>query len=134
MLQQIATIYSLNKEDILPQKRFWTNCFHVNSGLHTHPNSNVDVLSINLSPQVFADLLLAQELFQELGAVFQIVAADPPLPRFPMLDAGGFVTRAPLHSAWAARFGERVSQSSRRHRQQKRSLLERCDKGRMRTE
>lgn len=51
-----------------------------------------------------------------------------------MLDAGGFVTRAPLHSARAARFGEGVSQSSRRHRQQKRSLLERYDKGRIRAE
>lgn len=93
---------------------------------HTHPNSNIDVLGINLSPQVFADLLLAQELFEKLGAVFEVVAADPPLPRFPMLDAGGFVTRAPLHSARAARFGKRVGQRCRRHCQQEGSLLKRC--------
>lgn len=90
----------------------------------THPNSDIDVLGVHLSPQVLADLLLAQELFEKLGAVFQVVAADAPLPRFPMLDAGGFVTRAPLHSARAAGFGQRVGQRGRRHRQQKGRLLE----------
>lgn len=96
----------------------------LSSALHTHPDSNVDVLGIDLSPQVFADLLLAQELFQELGAVFQIVAADPPLPRFPMLDAGGLVTRAPLHSARATRFGKCMSQCSRGHGQEEGGLFE----------
>lgn len=67
--------------------------------VHTHPNSNVDVVGVDLSPQVLADLLLAEELLEKLGAVFQVVTADPPLPRFSMLDAGGVVTRAPLHSA-----------------------------------
>lgn len=89
----------------------------------THPNPNVDVLGIDLSPQVFADLLLAKELFEELGAVFQVVTADPPLPRFPMLDAGGFVARAPLHSARATRFGKCMGQCGGGHGQQKGSLL-----------
>lgn len=64
----------------------------------THPNSNVDVVGVNLSPEVFADPLLAEELLEELGAIFQVVATDPPLPRFSMLDAGGIVTCASLHS------------------------------------
>lgn len=67
--------------------------------VHTHPNSDVDVVGVDLSPQVLADPLLAEELLEKLGAVFQVVAADPPLPRFPVLDAGGVVARAPLHAA-----------------------------------
>lgn len=65
---------------------------------HTHPNSNIDVVGVDLSPQVLADPLLAKELFEKLGAIFQVVTADPPLPRFSMLDPGGFVARAPLHA------------------------------------
>jgi len=95
----------------------------------THPDSHVDVLGVDLRPQVLADLLLAEELLEELGAVFQVVAADPPLPRFPVLDAGGVVARAPLHPARAARFGERVGQRRRGHGQQEGRLLERWDGG-----
>lgn len=99
---------------------------HVRLGLfvRTHPNSDIDVVGVDLSPQVLADPLLAQELLEKLGAVFQVVAADPPLPGFPMLDAGGVVARAPLHAARAARFGERMGQRRRGHRQQEGSLLE----------
>lgn len=90
----------------------------------THPDPDVDVLGIDLSPQVFADLLLAEELLEELGAVFQVVPADPPLPRFPVLDAGGFVARAPLHSSRAARFSKCMCQRGGGHGQQKGGLLE----------
>lgn len=82
----------------------------------THPNSDVDVVGVDLGPQVLADPLLAQELLEELGAVFQVVAADPPLPGLSMLDAGGVVARAPLHPARAACFGQRVGQRRRGHR------------------
>lgn len=85
-------------------------------------------MGIHLSPQVLADPLLAEELLEKLGAVFQVVAADPPLPRFPVLDARGVVARAPLHSARAARFGECMGQRCRGHRQQEGSLLERWDR------
>lgn len=97
------------------------SCFQ--PALH-RPNSNVDVVGVNLSPQVLADPLLAEELLEKLGAVFQVVTADPPLPRFSVLDAGGVVTRAPLHPARAACFGECMGQRSRGHRQQEGSLLE----------
>lgn len=73
---------------------------------HTHPCANVDVVGFHLSPQVLADSFLSEELLQKLGAVFEVVATNPPLPRLPMLDAGGIVTRAPLHASWAARLGE----------------------------
>lgn len=56
-------------------------------------------MGVDLSPQVLADLLLAEELLEELGAIFQVVATDAPLPRFSVLDARGVVTCAPLHSA-----------------------------------
>lgn len=81
-------------------------------------------MGVDLSPQVLADPLLAEKLLKKLGAVFQVVAADPPLPRFSMLDAGGIVTRAPLHPAGAARFGKCMGQSGRGHCQQEGRLLE----------
>lgn len=71
-----------------------------------HPSANVDVVGFHVSPQVLADSLLSEELLQKLGAVLEVVPANPPLPRFPVLDAGGVVTRAPLHASRAARFGE----------------------------
>lgn len=95
------------------------------ASVRTHPNSDVDVVRVDLSPHVLADPLLAEELLQELGAVLQVVAADPPLPRLAMLDAGGVVARAPLHPARAARFGEGMGQRRGRHCQQEGSLLER---------
>ena len=81
-------------------------------------------MGVDLSPQVLADPLLAEKLLEKLGAIFQVVAADPPLPRFSVLDAGGIVTCAPLHSARAARFSERMGERSRRHCQQEGRLLE----------
>lgn len=92
--------------------------------MQTHPNSNVDVVGVDLSPQILADPLLAEELLEKLGAVLQVVAADPPLPRLSVLDAGGVVACAPLHSTRAARFGERVGQRSGGHRQEEGRLLE----------
>lgn len=86
-------------------------------------------MGIHQSPQVLADPLLAEELFEKLGAVFQVVTTDPPLPRFPMLDPGGIVTSAPLHSTWAARFGKCMGQCCRGHSQQECSLLESCGRG-----
>lgn len=91
----------------------------------THPNSNVDVVGVHLRPEVFADPFLSEEPLEELGAVFQVVSADPPLPRLSVLDAGGVVARAPLHPARAARFGEGMGQRGRGHRQQEGGLLER---------
>lgn len=82
-------------------------------------------MGVHLGPQVLADPLLAEELLEELGAVFQVVAADPPLPRLPVLDAGGVVAGAPLHAARAARLGEGVGQRRGGHRQQEGGLLER---------
>lgn len=82
---------------------------------HTHPNSNIDVVGVDLSPQVLADPLLAKELFEKLGAIFQVVTADPPLPRLSMLDTGWFVARAPLHAPWAACFGKCMGQCGRGH-------------------
>lgn len=70
----------------------------------THPDSNVNVVGVDLRPQVFADPLLAQELLEKFGAVFQVVTADPPLPCLAMLYSWGVIARAPLHSAWAASF------------------------------
>ncbi len=81
-------------------------------------------MGVDLGPQVLADPLLAQELLEELGAIFQVVTADPPLPRFPVLDARGVVACAPLHAARAARFGERMGERRRGHCQQEGSLLE----------
>lgn len=111
---------------LISQRHIWCNIFTVSglSCVYTHPNSNVDVVCIHLSPQVLADPLLAKELLEKLGAIFQVVATDSPLPRFSMLDAGGVVTCAPLHSPWAARFGKRMGQRSRGHCQQEGSLLE----------
>lgn len=90
----------------------------------THPNSDVDVVGVDLSPQVLADPLLAEELLEKLGAVFQVVAADPPLPRFPVLDAGGVVARAPLHPARATSFGKCMGQRGGGHGQEEGSFLE----------
>ena len=88
-----------------------------------YPDSDVDVVGVNLCPEVLADPLLPQELLEELGAVFQVVPADPPLPCFPVLQTGGVVASAPLHPARAAGFGQRVRQRSRGNGQQKRGLL-----------
>lgn len=93
------------KETINKEMRGLTCCTST-FYLSTHPDTNVDVVGIDLRPKVFADPLLAEELFEELGAVFQVVSTDPPLPRFSVLDPRGVVTRAPLHPAWAASFGE----------------------------
>lgn len=92
----------------------------------THPNSDVDVVGVDLSPQVLADPLLAQELLEELGAVFQVVAADAPLPRLAVLDAWRVVARAPLHPARAAGLGQRVGQRGGGDGQQEGGLLECC--------
>ena len=81
-------------------------------------------MGVDLRPEVLADPLLAQELLEELSAVFQVVPADPPLPGLAVLQAGGVVTRAPLHPARAARLGQGVGERRRRHRQQERRLLE----------
>lgn len=96
----------------------------LSSRARTHPNSDVDVVGVDLSPQVLADPLLAEELLEKLGAVFQVVAADPPLPRFPVLDAGGVVTRAPLHPARAACFGKCMGQRGGGHGQEEGGFLE----------
>lgn len=96
----------------------------------THPNSDVDVVGVDLSPQVLADPLLAQELLEELGAVFQVVAADAPLPRLAVLDAWRVVARAPLHPARAAGLGQRVGQRGGGDGQQEGGLLECCVGGR----
>lgn len=95
----------------------------------THPNSDVDVVGVDLSPQVLADPLLAQELLEELGAVFEVVSADAPLPRLAVLDARGVVARAPLHPARAAGFGQRVGQRGGGHGQEEGGLLEGCVRG-----
>lgn len=100
--------------------------FNVDASATTHPNSDVDVVGVDLSPQVLADPLLAQELLEELGAVFQVVAADAPLPRLAVLDARGVVARAPLHPARAAGLGQRVAQRGGGHGQQEGGLLECC--------
>jgi hypothetical protein len=65
----------------------------------THPDSDVNVVGVDLRPQVFADPLLAQELLEKFGAVFQVVTADPPLPCLAMLYSWGVIARASLHSA-----------------------------------
>lgn len=83
-------------------------------------------MGFDLSPQVLADPLLAQELLEELGAVFQVVAADTPLPRLAVLDARRVVARAPLHPARAAGLGQRVGQRGGGDGQQEGGLLECC--------
>lgn len=93
----------------------------------THPNSHIDVVGVDLSPQVLADPLLAQELLEELGAVLQVVAADAPLPGLAVLDAWRVVARAPLHAARAAGLGQRVAQRGRGDGQQEGRLLECCE-------
>lgn len=98
----------------------------VSASATTHPNSDVDVVGVDLSPQVLADPLLAQELLEELGAVFQVVAADAPLPRLAVLDAWRVVARAPLHPARAAGLGQRVGQRGGGDGQQEGGLLECC--------
>lgn len=86
------------KETINKGMRGLTCCINTFC-LSTHPDTNVDVVSIDLRPKVFADPLLAEKLFEELGTVFQVVSTDPPLPRFSVLDPGGVITCAPLHPA-----------------------------------
>lgn len=84
-------------------------------------------MGVHLSSKVLADPLLAEEPLEELGAVLEVVAAHPPLPRFPVLDAGRVVAGAALHAARAACLGEGVGQRRRRNRQEKGRLFKGCD-------
>lgn len=74
----------------------------------TYPNPNIDIMGVNMGPQVLADPLLAQELFEELGAVLQIISTDTPLPSLAVLQAGRVVARAALHAPRAASFRQCV--------------------------
>lgn len=65
-------------------------------------------MEIDVGPQVLVDTFLAQELFEELCAVLQIIPTDSPLPGLAMLQAGRVVARAALHAPRAAGFCQRV--------------------------
>lgn len=64
----------------------------------TDPNPHIDIMGVDVGPQVLADPLLAQELLEELGAVLQIIPTDAPLPGLAVLQAGRVVARAALHA------------------------------------
>lgn len=72
-------------------------------------------MDVHLGPQIFPDPLLTQELFQELGAVFEVVPTHTPLPGLAVLQVWGVVAGAALHAPRAARSGQGVGKRCRRH-------------------
>lgn len=89
-------------------------------------DAHVGVVDVHLGPQVFADPLLPQELFQELGAVLEVVPTDSPLPGLAILQAWGVVAGAALHAPGAARPRQRVRQGRRGHGVQEGCFLKTC--------
>lgn len=83
-------------------------------------------MDVHLGPQVFANPLLTQEFFQELGAVFEVVSTNAPLPGLAVLQVWGVVTGAALHAPSTTRSGQGVSKSRRGHRIEEGSFLKTC--------
>jgi len=83
-------------------------------------------VDVHLGPQVFANPLLTQEFFQELGAVFEVVSTNAPLPGLAVLQVRGVITGAALHAPSTACSGQGVGEGCRGHCIEEGSFLKTC--------
>lgn len=83
-------------------------------------------MDVHLGPQVFANPLLTQEFLQKLGAVFEVVSTNTPLPGLAVLQVRGVVAGATLHAPSAARAGQGVRESGGGHCVEEGSFLKTC--------
>lgn len=66
--------------------------------IHPYLDAHICVMDVHLGPQIFPNLLLAQEILQEPDAILEVVTTHTPLPGFAVLQVRGIITGTALHS------------------------------------
>lgn len=79
---------------------------------HTYFHAHIRVMRVHKCAQVLVRAF-AKKLFDKLVGIFEVVATAAPLPGLAVPKVRGLVTRAALHAACTASFGQRMYQPRR---------------------